>query len=217
MNYIYIYRSEIRMSITTGKLIVITGPMFSGKTSRLIEFLERHTLAGRKVILFKPDIDGRYSETDVVTHKGIKLPATLSPVDYRAREFITDHVSDYEVVGLDEAQFWKNEAGIPELLENLALERKIVYASALNRDHFGNPFSVTSRLLGYADEIFSLTAVCAVCGGDAIFTQRIINGKPAFGEIIRVGGKDLYEPRCRNCFVHPSEQSKLEIDRFPDR
>ncbi|MGC8608451.1 MAG: thymidine kinase, partial [Thermoplasmata archaeon] len=92
------------MSVTTGKLIVITGPMFSGKTSRLIEFLERHTLAGRKVILFKPDIDGRYSENDVVTHKGMKLPAVLSPVDYRSKEFISSAIDGYEVIGLDEAQ-----------------------------------------------------------------------------------------------------------------
>ncbi|MGC8609598.1 MAG: thymidine kinase, partial [Thermoplasmata archaeon] len=104
-----------------------------------------------------------------------------------------------------------SEAEIPELLEKLALERRIVYASALNRDHFGNPFPVTSKLLGFADEIFTLTAVCAVCGGDAIFSQRMMGGHPAFGEIIKVGGKEMYEPRCRNCFVHPNEQKKLDL------
>jgi len=197
------------MTGNPGKIITITGPMFSGKTSRLIELMERHMLAGRKVTLFKPEIDSRYSENEVVTHKGIKLPAVIAPTDERFGEFLAARTRDSNVLGFDEAQFWKPSSRLPQHLEDLANSGRTVYVAALNRDHFGNPFRMTVDILAISDEIYTLSAVCSRCGSDAIFTQRIINGSPAFGEIIRIGGKDLYEPRCRNCFVWPSAQKRI--------
>ncbi|PYB67818.1 thymidine kinase [Thermoplasma sp. Kam2015] len=197
------------MSGNPGKIITITGPMFSGKTSRLIELMERHILAGRNVTLFKPEIDSRYSENEVVTHKGMKLPAIIAPTDERFGEFLDAHAKNSGILGFDEAQFWKPSARLPQRLEDLANSGRIVYVAALNRDHFGNPFRITADILAISDEIYVLSAVCSKCGNDAIFTQRIINGVPAFGEIIRIGGKDLYEPRCRNCFVWPSTQMRI--------
>jgi len=186
-----------------GRFIVITGPMFSGKTSRLIEFLEREQFAGRKIILFKPKIDRRYSRLNVSTHKGITLPATVVPVDKRSLLDMKKLADSANVIGVDELQFWNNDSGVVEMLESMADNGKKVYVATLNRDHMGKPFENTVKALSVADEIHFLTAVCVKCGADATFSQRIIQGKESFGKRIMVGGKESYEPRCRRCFVWP--------------
>ncbi len=193
----------MKKGFSVGKLIVITGPMFSGKTSRLIEFLERERFAGRKVILFKPEIDKRYAENKVKTHKGIELDATVVRTNKAGVKAIYDVSSDYDVIGVDEAQFWDDDSGLEEALNNLAFMKKRVYVSTLNKDYKGVPFGVSERLLAYADEIYSLTAVCTKCGEDAVFSQRMIDGVEESGPRIVVGGKEAYQPRCRNCFVKP--------------
>jgi len=187
-----------------GKVITITGPMFSGKTSRLIELLERHMRAGRKVALFKPNIDFRYSENEVTSHNGIKMNAIRSPIGLDSRDSIKGKIKGINIIGFDEVQFWKESSHIDDFIEDLAFSGKTIYCSALNRDHFGKPFAITKKILGISDEIYSLTAVCSKCGEDATFTQRINDGKPYFGAIIKIGGKGLYEPRCRNCYVKPT-------------
>jgi thymidine kinase len=192
-----------KKSLDIGKLVVITGPMFSGKTSRLIEFLERERFAGRKVILFKPEIDKRYGEGSVKTHKGIELEATVVKTDRGGARAIFKSASDYSVIGVDEAQFWNENSGLEDILNDLASQKKIVYVSTLNKDYRGVPFSVSERLLAYADEIYSLTAVCTKCGEDAVFSQRMIDGVPESGPRIVVGGKEAYQPRCRNCYIKP--------------
>ncbi|MDG6928596.1 MAG: thymidine kinase [Nitrososphaerota archaeon] len=186
-----------------GKLVVIMGPMFSGKTSRLVELLEREMIAGRKISLFKPEIDGRYSQSEVVTHKGIRLPAEVVPVDRGGVRRIMERSADSYVVGVDEAQFWPSEAELPKALDGLSFSGKTVYASLLNRDHQGEPFGAAMELLSRADEVHSLTAVCARCGDDASFTQRVLEGRAVFGEQVQIGGKEMYEPRCRSCYVRP--------------
>jgi len=193
-------------NIITGKLIVITGPMFSGKTSRLIEFLEREMLAGRNTLLFKPEIDKRYDNNFVTTHKGIKLPAIVLNNDNEGAKKIYELSKNVDVIGIDEAQFWDHNSILPEISDKIASENKIVYIAALNKNHLGIPFKTSMEILSRADQIYSLTAVCAKCGEDATFTQRILNGKETFGETIKIGGKESYEPRCRNCFVFPDEE-----------
>lgn len=188
-----------------GKLTVIRGSMFSGKTSRLLELLEREKIAGREPILFKPKIDKRYSENEVVSHKGIKMVALALGVDGESIREIEEKSRDYKVVGVDEAQLWKEEAGLPVFLDNLADQEKNVYVSVLEKDHMGKPFSNAGQLLALADEIISLNAICMKCGAEgASYSQRIIDGKEVFGPQVQVGGKELYEPRCRACFVRPS-------------
>ncbi len=184
-----------------GRMVVITGPMFSGKTSRLLEFIEREAIAGKNVILFKPEIDKRYSKNYVVTHKGYKVKAVISPIDFKAGDFIAKKSREADVVGIDEVQFWDENIHFPEFLDTLANSGKIVYASTLNRDHRGEAFKNSKSLLGIADKVYTLAAVCTKCGGEATFTQRIADNKPVFGDTILIGGKNLYEPRCRECFV----------------
>ncbi len=198
-------------NIIIGKLIVITGPMFSGKTSRLIELLERENLAGRNTLLFKPEIDTRYDNNSVTTHKGIKLPAIVVSTDNSGVDKIYGLSKNVDVIGIDEAQFWNHNSILPEIADKMARENKIVYVAALNKNNLGLPFKTSMEILSRADQVYSLTAVCAKCGEDATFTQRILNGKETFGETIKIGGKESYEPRCRNCFNPPTTE---EIKRF---
>jgi thymidine kinase len=187
-----------------GKMVIIMGPMFSGKTSRLIEYLEREMIAGRNISLFKPRIDSRYSESEVVTHKGIRLPAVVLDTSQDGVRILRESVMNSQAVGVDEAQFWPLQTELPRVLEEIAFMGKTVYVSVLNRDHKGEPFGGAMELLARADLVESLSAVCAKCGDDAYFTQRVLAGKEVFGEQVKVGGKELYEPRCRSCFVRPS-------------
>ncbi|MEM0139721.1 MAG: thymidine kinase [Ferroplasma sp.] len=193
-------------NINMGKLTVITGPMFSGKTSRLIQLLEREMLAGRNTLLFKPEIDKRYDVSYATTHKGIRLPAIVIDIDNEGVDKIYELARNVDVIGVDEAQFWDHDSKLPDIVDMLASENKIVYIAALNRNHLGIPFKTSMKIIALADQVQSLTAVCAKCGEDATFTQRILDGHEVFGEQIKVGGKESYEPRCRKCFVYPTEE-----------
>ncbi len=196
-------------NISMGKLILITGPMFSGKTSRLIELLEREILAGRNTLLFKPEIDKRYDTTFVTTHKGMRLPAIVLNTDNDGVKKMYELSKNVDVIGIDEAQFWNHDSILPEIADRIASEDKIVYVAALNKNHTGTPFKTSMEIIARADQVYSLTAVCAKCGEDATFTQRVMNGKEVFGEQIKIGGVESYEPRCRKCFVYPKE-SEIE-------
>lgn len=192
----------------TGSLIVITGPMFSGKSDELGRVLRRYRISHREFALFKPVKDNRYSDGEIVTHDGLRLNATVVPADESCREMIMEASKKVSIVGFDEAQFWDKAADLPGLLRELALQGKIVYATLLNMDFTGKPFESAGNLLSYANQIISLTAVCEKCGSNsAIYSQRIDeNGNPVLtGETIKVGGKDVYSPRCRKCFVEPDK------------
>ncbi len=193
--------------MASGQLVVIDGPMFSGKTSRLLELLERELIAGRKIELFKPQIDARYSPSEVVTHKGLKLPAKVVPITKAGVKLIADMSAGVDVIGVDEAQFWPTKVELPRQLEGMSYLGKRVYVSVLNRDHTGEPFGNAMELLARADVIHSLSAVCVKCGNDAYFTQRTSEGREIFGAQVVVGGKELYEPRCRSCYVRPPDSS----------
>lgn len=194
----------IRDTGNRGKMVVIRGSMFSGKTSRLLELLEREKLAGREPVLFKPKIDTRYSQDDVVSHKGLKMNAYSIDIDEKGAAFIEEKVKKYKVLGVDEAQFWLPSTNLPQLLNRLADQGKNVYISLLEKDHMGNPFPNAGELLALADDIISLNAICLKCGGEgAAYSQRVIDGKEVFGPQVQVGGKESYEPRCRACFVRP--------------
>jgi thymidine kinase len=198
-------------NINIGKLTVITGPMFSGKTSRLIELLEREILAGRNTLLFKPEIDKRYDTTFVTTHKGMRLPAIVLNTDNDGVNKMYNLSKNVDVIGIDEAQFWNHNSTLPEIADKISSENKIVYVAALNKNHLGYPFKTSMEIISRADQVYSLTAVCAKCGENATFTQRVMNGKEVFGEQIKIGGMESYEPRCRKCFIHPDES---EIQRL---
>ncbi len=188
-----------------GFLEVITGPMFAGKTTELIKRIERQIFAKRKAALFKPAIDNRYSEDEVVAHNGLRYDAFVIPTDEEGVRRIAEITEGegFEVIGVDEVQFFP--ISIVGMLNRLADEGIYVIASGLNLDFKGDPFPVTKELLVRADNIIYLTAVCTVCGAPATRTQRLINGKPAPRDspVILVGGRESYEARCRRHHIIP--------------
>ncbi len=190
-----------------GFLEVITGPMFAGKTTELIKRIERQAFARRKVALFKPSIDTRYSREEVVAHNGLRYEAFVVPTDENGvrRIMETTMREGFEVIGIDEVQFFPIE--IVDVLNRLADEGVYVIASGLNLDFKGDPFPVTRELLVRADNIVYLTAVCTVCGRPATRSQRLIDGKPVprNSPVILVGGRESYEARCREHHIVPEE------------
>lgn len=186
-------------------LEVIAGPMFAGKTSELIRLVEREVYAKRNAGIFKPSFDTRYSTQEVVTHNGLRYRAYVVSADSQgvAKISSTAKEAKLSVVGVDEIQFFPKE--IVEVSIHLADEGRRVIVSGLNLNFRGEPFLTTSELLGIADKVVFLTAVCVKCGREASRTQRLIEGRPAPWDspVVVIGGKDLYEPRCRSCYESP--------------
>jgi thymidine kinase len=175
----------------TGWIEVICGSMFSGKSEELIRRLRRAKIARQKVIAFKPRIDDRYDEADIVTHDDRRIESIRI---LNARE-ILDHVDpDTQVVGIDEAQFLGDE--LPEVCETLANAGVRVIVAGLDQDYTGKPFEPMPALLAIAEYITKTLAVCMKCGKPANRTQRIIPSK----ERVVVGASEAYEARCRHCF-----------------
>ena len=182
----------------TGFLKVFTGPMFSSKSTGLIEHLRRAKIARKSVILFKPEVDDRYSDTAVVSHNGDKLEAVV--VASSDITTILCRGAEYEVVGVDEVQFF--DPSIITALNSLASGGKEVIVAGLNADFMGAPFETTAQAIHYADKVEKLAAVCALCGHDAVWTQLVRDSIAVTdGDRVQVGGADTYEPRCRACFV----------------
>jgi thymidine kinase len=145
--------------------------------------------------VFKPRIDNRYSEEAVVSHNGTTVIAV--PIDCSSD--IWEHISDeYDVIGIDEAQFF--DEGITEVVQRLANHGFRVIVAGLDQDFRGTPFGPMPMLMSIAEQVTKLQAVCQVCGSPASRTQRLINGQPAGYEdpIILIGATEAYEPRCRH-------------------
>ena len=174
----------------SGWIEVVCGCMFSGKTEELIRRLNRARIAGQKVITFKPQIDNRYHETKVVSHKN-------SDIDSFPVKDITEIIplsENYEVIGIDEAQFFDDK--IVSVCNHLANNGKRVLLSGLDMDFEGKPFGPMPELLSSAEYVTKLHAICMKCGSNASFSYRLTESK----KTILVGEKDSYEARCRTCF-----------------
>ena len=185
-------------------LEVIIGPMFSGKTSELIRLVEREVFAKRKGAIFKVSFDRRYSATQVATHNGLRYDAytvASTSAGLRRIEKLADS-EGLDVIGVDEVNFFPE--ALVGVLDRMA-DTKRVIACGLNLDFRAEPFPTTMRLAARADRVRYLSAVCVVCGQEATRTQRLIAGRPAprNSPIIVVGGKEMYEPRCRLCYAPP--------------
>lgn len=183
------------------RLEVITGPMFSGKTEELLRRISREEIAGRKVIIFKPRIDTRYSESKVKSHNGAEKYCFVVDDSYKIHELLTNSFEDVDVVGIDEAQFF--DSVLVDVVVTASYNNKKVIISGLDKDFSLENFGSIPRLMVLADRVDKLTAVCNKCGSDdASFTQRLVGGKPANfdGPTILVGGTESYEARCRDCF-----------------
>lgn len=179
-----------------GWLEVICGCMFAGKTEELIRRINVLTFAKKKIIVFKPKIDNRYSETEIVSHAGAHVPCVVVS---KATDILENIQPDTDVVAIDEVQFFDQD--VVDVCEYLADSGLRVMVAGLDKDFRGEPFGVLPDLLTRAEFVTKLTAVCAKCGAPATRTQRIVNGKPASFDdpIVLVGAKEAYEPRCRHC------------------
>ena len=180
-----------------GRIEVICGSMFSGKTEELIRRLKRAKFARQRVEIFKPAIDVRYSEADVVSHDSNTISST--PIDSSASILL--FTSEIDVVGIDEAQFF--DSSLIEVCNQLANNGIRVIIAGLDMDFKGEPFGPTPRLLAVAEFVDKIQAICSVCGQPATRSQRLIDGKPARYDdpIIQVGAVESYEARCRKCHV----------------
>ncbi len=174
----------------TGWIEVICGSMFSGKTEELIRRLRRARIARQSVEVFKPALDERYSEDEVVSHDENAIATT--PVD--AASQIVLMAGDADVIGVDEAQFFDSE--LVEVCQELAAEGRRVVVAGLDTDYRADPFDPIPQLMAVAEHVTKLHAVCVVCGAPANHSQRIVPGE----ERVLVGATDAYEPRCRQCF-----------------
>jgi len=173
----------------TGWIEVIAGCMFSGKTEELIRRLRRAKIAKQNVKIFKPNIDTRYSEREIISHSEQSLPSELIS---DANE-ILKLSKDAQVIGIDEAQFFSED--LAKVCDELANQGKRVIIAGLDQDYRGVPFDPMPQLLAIAEYITKTLAICVVCGNPADKTQR----KTTSSERVIVGASDIYEARCRKC------------------
>ena len=177
-------------NVRHGWIEVICGSMFSGKTEELIRRLKRATIAHLEIRILKPAIDIRYHEQNIVSHDENALQSI--PVDNS--QAIIPLVENVDVVAIDEAQFFDEQ--LPDTCEQLALRGIRVIVAGLDMDYSGKPFGPMPDMLARADYITKLHAICVKCGNIANYSYR----KTVHGSQVLLGEKDLYEPRCRDCF-----------------
>lgn len=186
----------------SGRVEVICGSMFSGKTEELIRRIRRAVIAKQNVQVFKPSIDNRYSVQHVSSHNGQNVEAHSVAQSMQILDLIQPQTT---VVAIDEAQFF--DMDIASVVENLADRGLRVLVAGLDTDFRGEPFGAMPQLLCCAEEVTKLHAICVVCGDLASRTQRLVNGSPAHYDdpIIMVGAKEAYEARCREHHVVPQD------------
>ncbi len=185
----------------SGKLEVICGSMYSGKTEELVRRLRRAEYANKNVLTIKHKIDNRKSHSCIVSHNGVEreaFPISSCEEGVAALREVIDQ--NYDVIGIDEIQFFP--AAIVDTIQELILNGKRVIVAGLDLDFRAEPFGIVPQLMALADEVLKLRAICLVCGDEANFTQRLINGQPARydDELILVGADECYEARCRACY-----------------
>lgn len=178
-----------------GQIEIVCGSMFSGKTEELIRRLRRAKIAKQRVSIFKPRIDNRFSEEEIVSHSELRIPSTV--VDTAQQILLFS--SDAEVIGIDEAQFF--DINLVEVCQTLADQGKRVIVAGLDTDYQGIPFEPIPQLLAIAEYITKTLAVCMQCGAPANRTQRITKSH----DRVLVGATEAYEARCRSCFEPPED------------
>ena len=174
----------------SGCIEVVCGSMFSGKTEELIRRLRRAQFANQKIALFKPTVDNRYSDVEVVSHDFHKLTSTpiKDPAD------MLKVGPEVKVVGVDEAQFFGDS--LVEVCQALANRGVRVIVAGLDMDYLGQPFGPMPRLMAVAEDVQKVHAICVKCGALATFSHRLSKSQ----DLVLLGEKDIYEPLCRDCF-----------------
>jgi thymidine kinase len=175
---------------SNGWIEVICGSMFSGKTEELIRRLRRAEFARQDLILFKPSVDVRYSEKNVVSHRGTEFNAVL----VADSKEILDAVKDQKVVAIDEAQFF--DADLVEVASELASRGIRVILAGLDMDYTGAPFGPMPALLAAAEYVSKVHAICVSCGNLAQFSNRLVSDT----DQVMLGAVEEYRPLCRSCF-----------------
>lgn len=173
-----------------GRIEVVCGSMFSGKTEELIRRLKRAKFARQKVEIFKPAIDVRYSEGDVVSHDHNVIPST--PIDSSASILLMS--TDIDVVGVDEAQFFDD--GLVDVCNELANRGVRVIVAGLDMDFRCRPFGPMPALCAIADEVTKVHAICVRCGALAYVSHRLVANEKR----VMLGETAEYEPLCRECY-----------------
>ncbi len=181
-----------------GWVEVICGSMFSGKTEELIRRLRRAQFANQRIEIFKPKIDTRYSEQEVVSHDSKAIRST--PVE--SSQNILLLASDVDVVGIDEAQFFDD--GIVDVCRELAASGVRVIVAGLDMDFLGKPFGAMPALMATAEYVTKVHAICVKCGNIANHSHRL----SANDRLVMLGELDSYEPICRHCFNEANKAAK---------
>lgn len=168
--------------------------MFSGKTEELIRRMKRARIAKQRVEIFKPAVDTRYDEADVVSHDESVITST--PVSSPSQILLL--TSDATVIGIDEGQFF--DETLVEVVTQLARDGRRVIVAGLDQDYLGRPFEPMPQLMAVAEYVTKLHAICVICGAPANHSQRLLPGNSR----LLLGATEAYEPRCRRCFsIHP--------------
>lgn len=173
-----------------GSIEVICGSMFSGKTEELIRRMKRAQFAKLNIKIFKPCIDVRYSEDEVVSHDSHSIPST--PIDSAAK--MLDISDSVDVIGIDEAQFF--DESIVDVVQALANKGIRVIIAGLDTDFMGKPFGPMPALMAVAEDIQKVHAICVKCGSPANHSHRLSKSD----QLVVLGEKDIYEPLCRHCY-----------------
>ena len=181
------YSESIKKS---GCIEVICGSMFSGKTEELIRRLKRAQFANQKIEIFKPAVDTRYSDMDVVSHDLHSIPCT--PI--KDVEMMLDAKEETQVIGIDEAQFFSEK--LIAVAQELADRGKRVIIAGLDTDYMGKPFGPIPGLMAIAEDVQKVHAICVKCGNLANHSHRLTKSH----KLVVLGEKDVYEPLCRQCF-----------------
>jgi len=186
-----------------GWIEVVCGSMFSGKTEELIRRVKRAMIAQQKVLILKPALDTRYDDSQVVSHN----QNSLVSISVNSSEEITNKVEGYDVIAIDEAQFF--DKGITNVCVKLANEGYRVIVCGLDMDFEGMPFGPMPELMSVAEFVTKLHAICASCGDVASYSYRLVASK----DKVLLGEKDAYEARCRKCFTMGSEKEDTIVSK----
>jgi thymidine kinase len=190
-----------------GRIEVITGPMFSGKSEELIRRLKRAQIARRTILSFKPSLDVRYHRRAIASHGAQTLDAVAVTGVEELKATILPVIHAVEVIGVDEAQFF--DASLVSLALDLVHKGKRVILAGLDTTFTGDPFPPIPDLMAIADEVTKLSAVCMRCGAPAIHTQRLGLSQ----SLVVVGAAEMYEARCRTCFrPYPEELASRQME-----
>ena len=181
-----------------GRIEVVCGSMFSGKTEELIRRLRRAKFARQRVEIYKPAIDKRYSEEEVVSHDSNAIMST--PIDSSAQILLLS--SDIDVVGIDEAQFFDD--GLVDVCNELANRGVRVIVAGLDMDYKGVPFGPIPALCAISDDVQKVHAICVKCGALAYVSHRKVHGDKR----VMIGEMQEYEPLCRDCYIKALNNSK---------